>query len=213
MLFGYHMVQSSLARVRSPLTPILEISWRTFLQIIRTHMPKMVQWFNGLFHPIITKSYNNKCNINHMREQMLENNRKGCLTKVCGDNINVLSALWFTVLCFSRSPGQTVCFVLFWFGFCLFVCLFVFFLFLFVCFFCIFLFFFFFLSFFLFSVTTKIFLIITFLSFFLFSVTTKIFLIITSKSVSQFQCHAIYSKTTIANRCRQLKFEVTQQKY
>ena len=32
----------------------------------------MVQWFNGLFHPIITKSYNNKCNINHMREQMLD---------------------------------------------------------------------------------------------------------------------------------------------
>ena len=31
-----------------------------------------VQWFNGLFHPIITKSYNNKCNINHMREQMLD---------------------------------------------------------------------------------------------------------------------------------------------
>ena len=32
----------------------------------------MVQWFNGLFHPIITKSYNNKCNINHIREQMLD---------------------------------------------------------------------------------------------------------------------------------------------
>ena len=37
----------------------------------------MVQWFNGsmfngLFHPIITKSYNNKCNISHMREQMLD---------------------------------------------------------------------------------------------------------------------------------------------
>ena len=32
----------------------------------------MVQWFNGLFHPNITKSYNNKCNINHMREQMLD---------------------------------------------------------------------------------------------------------------------------------------------
>ena len=31
-----------------------------------------VQWFNGLFHPNITKSYNNKCNINHMREQMLD---------------------------------------------------------------------------------------------------------------------------------------------
>ena len=35
-------------------------------------MQCMVQWFNGLFHPIITKSYNNKCNISHMREQMLD---------------------------------------------------------------------------------------------------------------------------------------------
>ena len=32
----------------------------------------VVQWFNGLFHPIFTKSYNIKCNINHMREQMLD---------------------------------------------------------------------------------------------------------------------------------------------
>ena len=30
---------------------------------------KQFLWFNGLFHPIITKSDNNKCN---MREQMLD---------------------------------------------------------------------------------------------------------------------------------------------
>ena len=34
--------------------------------------PHLGQWFNDLCHPIITKSYNNKCNINHMREQMLD---------------------------------------------------------------------------------------------------------------------------------------------
>ena len=36
------------------------------------HNRYMVQWFNGLFHPIITKTCNNKCKINHMREQMLD---------------------------------------------------------------------------------------------------------------------------------------------
>ena len=33
---------------------------------------KLGMRFNGLFYPIITKSYNNKCNTNHMREQMLD---------------------------------------------------------------------------------------------------------------------------------------------
>ena len=42
------------------------------LAVTAARFGSMVQWFNGLFHPIITKTYNNKCNINHMREQMLD---------------------------------------------------------------------------------------------------------------------------------------------
>ena len=46
-------------------------TWNQFYMNCR-NKSLMVQWFNGLFHPIITKFYNNKCNINHMREQMLD---------------------------------------------------------------------------------------------------------------------------------------------